>query len=128
MASDLEEIVRGAAPLGESAPQVFVPAPSIGASGRHDHSDQLPASGLSPVPADYAAMDPQDFFEQQMRMLGNGFGPLEAVLLDKGTPMEAVFLDQVVSFDPSQDVPLSPEPHMPLHMGPGFGPDMPPAS
>ena len=72
-------------------------------------------------------MDPQDSLEQQRQMLDNAFGPLEAILLDRGTPMEAAFLDEVVSFDPSQHVPLSPESHMPRHIGPSFGPDMPPA-
>jgi len=127
VASDLEEIARGAAPLGELAPQVSFPLPSIDASSQYDHFDQLPASDLPPAPVDYAAIDPQDCFEQQRKILDNRFDQLETMPLDRGTPIEAAFLDQVVLFDPSQHVPLSPEPHMPRHMGSEFGPDVPPA-
>jgi hypothetical protein len=116
---DLEEIVLGAAPLGESAQQVFLPRGSVAEGSQYDHFDQLPASDLTTAPEHYAAIDPQDFFEQQRRILDNGFGSLEVMPLDRGTPMEEVFLDQIVLSDPSQQ--------MPLHMGPCFGPDMPPA-
>ena len=127
MASDLEEIARGAAPPGESAPQVSLPPRSIAESGQYDHFDQLPASNLPPAPVDYAAMDPQDFFEQQREILDNRFGQLETMPPDRGTKIEVAFLGQVVLSDPSQQIPLSPEPHMPRHMGSGFGPDVPPA-
>jgi hypothetical protein len=119
-ASSLEEIVQ-AAPIEDSAPQVRFPRQPIAGRGQYDHFDRLPAL------VDYAAVDPHDFFEQQRRILHNGFGPLEAVPLDRGAPMEMDFLDQIVLSDPSQQMLLFPEPHMPRHMGPGFGPDVPPA-
>ena len=111
--SGLEEVVRGAGPVAGSGPSLVVEG------GRYDHFDQLPASDLTSAPGNYAAVEPQDFFEQRRQILDNGFGPFEALPIDRGAPIEPVFLDQVVLSDPSQQ--------MPLHMGLGFGPDMPPA-
>jgi hypothetical protein len=122
---DIEPISEAPAdlgPVGQSAQQVYLPPCSIDDSDQYDHFDQLPTSDLPSAQAGYAAFNPQDFFEQQRRMIDIGFGQL-----DQGAPMEMEFLDQIVLSDPSQQMLLSPEPHIPRHMGPGFGPDMPPA-
>jgi hypothetical protein len=119
--SGLEEIAHGAVPLEEPELRVSLPPCSMAESGQYDHFDQSPSSDLPSAPADYAAIDPQDFFEQQRRMIDFGIGPL-----DRGSPMEMEFLDQIVLSDPSQQMLLSPEPHIPWHIGPGFGPDVPP--
>jgi hypothetical protein len=119
--SGLEEIVHGAGPIEESAPQAWFPQHPIAENDQYDHLDWLPVS------ANYAAVDPQDFFQQQKRIMDNGLGPPEVVPLERGTPMEADFLDQIVLSDPSQQMLQFPEPHIPRYMGPGFGPDVPPA-
>jgi hypothetical protein len=111
--SGLEEVVHRVEPVGGSRPSLVVE------SGQYDHFDQLLTPDLTPAPEEYAAVEPQDFFEQQKQILDNGFGPLEGMGIDRGAPIEPVFLDQIVLSDPSQQ--------MQPHMGPGFGPDMPPA-
>jgi len=125
--SGLEEIVHETGSIKDSAPQPCFLRHPIADSGQYDHLDRLPTSDHTSASVDYAARDPQDLFEQQRRIMDDGFGPLEVVPHERGAPMEAAFLDQIVLSDPSQQMLLFPEPHIPRHMGPGFGPDVPPA-
>jgi hypothetical protein len=118
----LEEITDRVAPRGGPGPEASLPPPAIGTLGQYDDSDRLPVTELPPAQVDYVQTDPRDFFEQQMLMLDSQFGPLEAMLSDRGAPMEAVFPVHETLFDPSQPVVLPPEPEMPRPMEPGFGP------
>jgi hypothetical protein len=125
--SGLEEIVHEMGSIKDSAPQTCFLRHPIAESGQYDCLDRLPTSDHTSASVDYAAIDPQDFFKQQRQIMDDGFGPLEVVPHERGAPMEANFLDQIVLSDPSQEMLLFPEPHRPWHMGPGFGPDVPPA-
>jgi len=99
---DLEEIARGAGLVGE------------------------PAARPAPAQMDYAAIDPQDFVEEQMHILDGRFSPREVMPLDQDTPEEVVFHMQEILFDPAEQVVLPPEPQMPETVRPYWGPEPPP--
>ncbi len=125
--SGLEEIVHGAVPFEEPELRLSLPSRSMAESGQYDHFDHLPASDLPSAPAEYTTIDPQEFFEQQRRIMDDGFGALEVASLDQGAPMQADYLDQIALSEPSHQMLQFPEPHIRQYMGPGFGPDVPPA-
>ena len=125
-APGLEEITHNVAPQGGPGPEASLPPPAIGTPEQCGDSDRLPAAELPPTRVDYVQTDPREYFEQQMSMLDSRFGPLEAMLFDRGAPMEAVFPVPGTLFDPSQPLVLPSEPEMPRLAEPGLGP--PPGS
>jgi len=75
------------------------------------------AAEPSPVQMDHEAMEPQDFFEQQMQVMENQFSELENMQLDRGPQMDAVFDAQQTLFELSQITGMSPEAVLEAAMG-----------
>jgi len=143
-ALDLERLADRLISPGDMAPEVALPLPVSDAGQVY----ALPPVEPLPGQVNYAAIDPQDFFEQQMQMMESQFSQF-----DPGAQMEAVFNAHEALFELSQQAlpfePVMPEPSMggmgsgampgpaslddiieahDLIQGappPGYGPDMP---
>ncbi len=114
---------------GDMVPMTYIPPDVINTGDAF----QMPAVEPLPGPVNYAAMDPQDFFDKQMQMMDNHFEQF-----DPGLGMDTAFNAQGALFDISQSaMPFEPvgipgvgslddiiEASMQQASAPAYGPEM----
>jgi hypothetical protein len=112
----IEELSDRLMPTSELAPDMFLPSPAI------DASDGYTLPPIEPLPdqMNYSAIDPHDFFDQQIQMMESQFNQFDPIV-----QMGAVFDVHEALFELSQHAvpfgPAMPEPSMGV-MGPMPGP------
>jgi len=121
-ALDIEEIVGSLILQEDMTPEVSLPSSVIEAGEQYDDEYPLPAVEPLPGQMNYAAMDPQDFFEQQMQMIESQFNQF-----DPSAQMEAIFNAHEALFELLQQA-LPFEPVMPELSASGMGPVAMPGS